>query len=307
MHRSPSRFLVALVLVACADPPQPPSVAKSAVAPSAPVVAPSAPPVAPPPSALAASPLALSVDTSDAGADAHGPTRAPLVRATKWVCEDQDCEGMPTLAYDYLPAVTESGDVVAFVEERDGWGHTAKIGIHLVSGSREIAFLPTVTGDGTQTFADYIKKAATHKAVIDAANADLAKRGLRPLYPLTAAGEEVLVSGRWTKADESEGRKRRSVYTFANVRVVVTEPKNDDIQSRSQVRFEAIAVSVDGREVVKKTGAELPDSAGCSARRMKLDGVRVDSRALALTYTNGETSHACDGKPEPQVHHVIRW
>ena len=301
MHRSPSRFLVALVLAACADPPQPPSVAKSEVSPSALSVTPSAAPSTPPASVSVA---AVAEAPTHA---AERERRAPLVRATKWVCEDQECEGKPTLAYDYLPAVSESGDVVAFVEERDGWGHTAKIGIHLVSGSREIAFLPTVTGDGTQTFADYSKKAATHKAVIDAANADLATRGLRPLYPLTAAGEEVLVSGRWTKADESEGRKRRSVYTYANVRVVVTDPKDDDIQSKSHVRFESIAVSVDGKEVVKKTGADLPDSAGCSARRMKLDGVRVESKALAMTYTNGTTSHACDGKPEPQVHHVIRW
>lgn len=214
---------------------------------------------------------------------------------------------MPTLAYDYLPAVSESGDVVAFVEERDGWGHTAKIGVHLVSGSREIAFLPTVTRDGTSTFADYSKKAAAHRGVIDAANAELAKRGLRPLFPFSSAGEEVLVSGRWTKADASAGGKRRAVYTFANVRVVVTDPKDDGMVSRSHVRFESIAVFVDGKEVVKKMGGDLPDSAGCSGRRMSLDGVRVESKALALTYTNGETSHACDGKPEPQVHHVIRW
>lgn len=245
--------------------------------------------------------------TPDAGANAAQGSagRAPLVRATKWVCEDQACEGMPTLAYDYLPAVTESGDAVAFVEERDGWGHTAKIGIHLVSGSREIAFLPTVTGDGTRTFVDYSKKAAAHRGVIDAANTELAKLGLRPLFPLTSAGEEVLVSGRWTKADASDTGKRRAVYTYANVRVVVTEPKADD--TLSTARFASIAVSVDGKEVVKKAGKELPDSAGCSARRMRLDGIRVESRALAITYTNGTTSHACDGKPEPQVHHVIRW
>ena len=68
-----------------------------------------------------------------------------------------------------------------------------------------------------------------------------------------------------------------------------------------------LRVAFDGKEVVRKTGAELPDSAGCSARRMQLDGVRVESRALAFTYTNGTTSHACDGTSEPQVHHVIRW
>ncbi|MFO0643996.1 MAG: hypothetical protein U0183_32520 [Polyangiaceae bacterium] len=293
---------LALVLTACATPPDP--------------SAPAAPQPLPPSLASAVNDAAVNdagppgpvvVDAASDAVDA-GATRAsgaPRVRATKWVCEDQECEAMPTLAYDYLPAVTEAGDLVAFVEERDGWGHTAKIGVHLVSGGRETAYLPTVTRETTSTFAEYSKRASAHQAVIAAANAELAKHTLRPLFPLTEAGEEVFVNGAWTKPSAGATGKLRRVYTYANVRVLVTEPADDDWLAKA--RFASIAVLVDGKEVVRKTGGELPDSAGCSARRMQLDGVRVESRTLALTYTNGTTSHACDGRSEPQVHHVIRW
>lgn len=302
--RTRSAFVLALVLVlsSCAAPPDPsapasPQPLPPSLVPAASVVSDAAVNDAAPVAPDAAS------DVADAGA--KRASGAPRVRATKWVCEDQECEAMPTIAYDYLPAISEAGDLVAFVEERDGWGHTAKIGVHLVSGGRETAYLPTVTREPTSTFAEYSKRASAHQAVIAAANAELAKHTLLPLFPLTEAGEEVFANGAWTKpAAGITGRSRR-VYTYANVRVLVTEPKDDDVLAKT--RFASIAVLVDGKEVVRKTGAELPDSAGCSARRMQLDGVRVESRALALTYTNGTTSHACDGTSEPQVHHVIRW
>jgi hypothetical protein len=294
-----SLTLVLLVpLLACADAP-PPAVAKapasqSAPSPEPPVVpAQSAPPPAPP------APPAAPVDA------AAPASSAPLVRATKWVCDEQECEGRPVVAYDYLPAVTESGDLVAFVEERDGWGHTAKIGVHLVSGSREVAFLPTVTGDETLTLAAYQKKAKLHEGAITSANAALSKHPFRPLYPLAVAGEEVLVKGAWTKMADGITGKRRVTHAYANVRVVVTDPKDDEAQAGP--RFESLVVEVDGKEVVTKKGTELPDQAGCSARRMVLDGVRAASKALALTFTNGATSHACDARREPQVHHVVRW
>jgi len=240
-------------------------------------------------------------------ADATPPraSNAPLVRATKWVCDEQFCEGKPVIAYDYLPAVTESGDLAALVEERDGWGHTARVGIHLVGDKGERAFLPAVTGGSTRTFAEYARKADAHKAAIDTANAALATHPLRPLYRLSPAGEEVLVNGAWVAATSSDQPgKRRRAFTYDRVRVVVTAAADD---THAETRFDSLAIIVDGKEVARKSGAELPDRAGCSARRMLLEGVRAESKALAVTYTNGLTTHACDGNPEPQVHHLVRW
>lgn len=133
--------------------------------------------------------------------------------------------------------------------------------------------------------------------------AELAKHAFRPLYSLAVAGEEVLVNGAWTTSDADRAGKRRVTYAYGNVRVIVTDPQNDD----TAVRFESLAVLVDGTEVARRRGADLPDRTGCSARRMKLEGVNPESRALEISYTNGFTTHNCDEKPEPQVHHVIRW
>jgi hypothetical protein len=300
-----ARTFAVLSLVACTGGPASPS-AMATAAPAPRATAPKPFVVGTPRVQTTASSPPEPVRVLDAGADAApGPaSNAPSVRASKWVCEDQECEGMPTIAYDYLPAVTESGDIVALVEERDGWAHVARIGVHLVSVGGETAFLPTVTGDRTATFAEYSRKAAAHRSAIEAVNAALAKHPFRPLYPLAVAGEEVLVKGAWVTAAPGLSGKLRTSFAYGNVRVVVTEPRDE---AHSEIRFESLVILVDGRLVATKTGPDLPDRLGCSARRMRFEGVRVESKALALTYTNGTTSHACDGKTEPQVHHVVRW
>lgn len=231
------------------------------------------------------------------------PTGTPFVRATKWVCDRQECEGRPALAYDYLPAVSDAGDLVAFVEERDGWGHTARVGIHLVSGSGEVAFLPTLTGNATWSYAEYAKDATAHRAVIDAANTELSQRSMRPLFPPAESWTEVFVGGKWVK-EGPEPAKRRITYAQGGVRVTVTDPRD---YAPGPSRFESLLVTQNGKEVVRKTGADLPDQRGCSSRAVKLEGIRGDVRTVAITYTNGMTSHACDGKAEPQVHHIIHW
>lgn len=135
--------------------------------------------------------------------------------------------------------------------------------------SGETAFLPTVTGDLTGSFAEYARTANDNRAAIDAVVAALAKHPFRPLYPLSFAGEEVLVNGAWVMAGPDQPGKRRRSLTYDRVRVVVTAPADD---SQKATRFESLVIFVAGKEVARRTGAELPDLLGCSARRMKLEG-----------------------------------
>lgn len=220
-----------------------------------------------------------AAEMSAARPQAASPRKdVPAIRIVAATCEAQECERGQVLAYDNLPAIDATGDLVALIEERDGWGHVAQVGVHLVSERGAVAFWPTATS-GPQGVAD--------------ANADLARRAMRPLLPFAESTSATLADG-----------KRSVSFVQGDVRVTVLDPRDNEPDA---IRFELLVVTQNGREVARRTGASLPDQAGCSSRKMVLEGARGDVRALALTYTNGTTSHACDGVAEPQVHHVVRW
>lgn len=243
-----------------------------------------------PPTAAAAPALADAPPSPARAADAPSPPKArsgvePLVRATRWVCEEQSCDGRPQMAYDYLPAVAADGSV-AFVEEPDGWGHHAEVGVHVVPPDGADRHVPVFAPAPTGTYADFAKHRAEHEATLRKANDALWGRGFRPLVRLS----------------RHEPRGTLLVFSSGGTRVELGYP---DERSVGSPRFDSLRVYASGALVVERK--RLPDMTGCSERDVTVDGVDLERRVLALTFTNGMTTHACDGVPEPQIRHVVRW
>jgi hypothetical protein len=216
----------------------------------------------------------------------------PRVRPVKWVCRDWECESRPSLAYEGLPAVSQDGAIVAFVEERDGWGHVKQAGIRLVARDGATTFLPTTARPTTESFEAYAAHRAEHQGVVDDANRVLATAQYRALLPV------------------SLGEGARASATVAGVRVTFVFPDEAAAQggfmNRPGPLFTELTIEAGG-PIVRRSGTDFPDEAGCSARRLVVDGIDPAARVLAFTFTNGLTQHNCDGRPEPQVHHVVRW
>lgn len=252
----------------------------------------------------AAAVVSVAPAAADAGVDRapHGP----LVRATAWVCEDQECEGKPTLAYDYLPAVAADG-TVALVEERDGWGHVSKPGIRFVGADGKTAFVPTVTGQPTGSFEVFSKHKREHEAAITNANAELNRRQMRAMFLDPAPKAEVLIGKDWKPSDGAgaQGARVRTRYRTGDVEVQVVLADGHEPATPSNLH--EIVVLQAGREVLRRAGKSFADRSGCSARAMTPPYAHADLHTVAFSFTNGMTSHACDGKEEPQVHHVLRW
>lgn len=308
----PSLALAAAALVgvgtACTPasptPPPPPE------APSAPAVSASASATPPAPSATqtsaddAGSDAASTADTANPDAGRRLPN-APLVRATKWVCDEQECEAKPTIAYDYLPAVTTDRATVAVVEERDGWGHVPHPGVRLLHENGRTELLRTVTGASTSTFAEFQAKRAAHEAAVADTNRALAARTFVPLLPMTAKDTQTFSGGRWGTTGTPKDKTRKAWAAGGVVLYVVY--KNGEGASNDGTSFEEIVVEQDGKEVKRARGQTFGDKPGCSARKLVVTGVRPDLKVLAFGFTNGMTGHNCDGTAEPQVHHVVRW
>jgi hypothetical protein len=125
---------------------------------------------------------------------------------------------------------------------------------------------------------------------------------------------QVLRQGMWTGVTRIDANTpvfatephRRA---FAAAGVILALAYNNAVDATTHpLAFKDLVVFQDGKQVVQKRRAEFADKPGaCSDRAIHVDGVRPEQHVLALTFTNGATSHACDGKAEPQVHHVVRW
>lgn len=170
-HRSAALLSLSLLAIpACAAAPplaEPKAVGPSTAAPQA---------VSPAPSAI-----------PDASRGVQ-PRRvaAPAVRPVRWTCEEQECEGWPVYAYEYLPAVSDDGELVAIVEERDGWRHTRQPGVRIVSVRTRatVQFFPLTTGERDMTtMATVMRRKGEFEALVAAANNGLSKLPFRALYP----------------------------------------------------------------------------------------------------------------------------
>lgn len=160
-------------------------------------------------------------------------TTDPFVRPVKWLCDEQECEGQPTIAYDYLPAVTSDGRFVATVEERDGWGHTRVPGVRVYDTrtNASVEFYP-VLEPGIDLHKDLSKK-SEHEARIKAVNAALAGRGFRPLQafasPPAPSAKWDPLSGCSTRAFQfAGGRRDVGVAVFVS-RIVMTGHNCDGV------------------------------------------------------------------------------
>lgn len=237
--------------------------------------------------------------TSTLRASSHAPSASrsrSLVRAVRWLCEEQACEGGPEFAYDGLPAVSANGDHVAIVEERDGWGHTPAPGVRIVNATTGASerFL-SLAVPSVDLRRDLSKK-SVYEARIRAANEALSAYDLRPLWPADEhRGEPV---------DGAEGKPVRVVARVAGVRI---EMRYGD---RAVSTEKLLEVVVEHGGVTKRVAAGAWDAGGvCSHRAFRLSGLRPDVRVAVFVSEITSTTHGCDGVPEPQPWpvRVVRW
>lgn len=261
-------------------------------------------------------------DASPAAPEDAGPQShvKPHVRAKKWVCDEQACEGWSSFAYDYLPAVTTDGAIAAVVEERDGWGHVPDPGVRFVDTrdgtSLELHALAQGKRDIT-TYEAFAKRKSELEAIVAKANAALDAKRWVTLLPAGDPLTFMLQEGRWVKIDAEDGKcvacTFESRWTVAGVTValVTSSPSFGDGVAPKSVK--GAKITVDGKVVLEKkieggaSGPLWPVKTGCSERKLVLLGVRRDPNVVLLRETNGTTSHACDGKREPQEVRALRW
>lgn len=262
-------------------------------------------------------PVAVSPPKDPPIATAPAPAGAhPRVRVDHWLCEDQECEGGPTYAYDDLPAVHEDGSVVAVVEERDGWGHTKSPGIRLLSSSSAtLAFYPVVSKNAkTHDEADIAASRAKHEPLLAAVNAELSKATWRPLLPPNFVAWEVRVNGQWTAAEslaENAARpEERAVSEVAGVRLTFyARPNSSGFSGPNRVDLDVldhIDLQTENKVVASINTRSWTDHR-CSQTVVRALGVRPELRIALLAQMSGRTSHACDGKEEKDSYHVVRW
>ena len=222
---------------------------------------------------------------------------APLVRAVTWICQEQSCEGGPVLAYDYLPAVSADGKFVAHVEERDGWGHTKRVGVRVTStetGESADFFPVVVRARDMTTMEAALRHKGEHEALIRAANAGLAAYDFRPLFPETSSTD--CGAGK-------PGCARRLVPELA---IDVVSKDEHDATSPGIAK---VIVRQGGKEMVRVDARDWDPESGCSTRAFGLLGARADAHVAVFLSTIVMTGHNCDGVVErqPWAIKIGRW
>ncbi|MEA2747678.1 MAG: hypothetical protein QOI41_1821 [Myxococcales bacterium] len=166
------------------------------------------------------------VVSSQTPASPTSPTRRktqPLIRPVKWLCDEQECEGAPRFAYDYLPAVSADGEHVAIVEERDGWGHTRVPGVRVVNSSSGASeqFFPVVAPSVDLT--RDLRRKSEYEALLRAANEGLAGYDFRPVFPVSgdAANTIALPRKDWDPQSGCSVRAFRFVGARPDLKVAV--------------------------------------------------------------------------------------
>lgn len=242
----------------------------------------------------------------------------PQVRPKKWVCDDQACEGWSSFAYDFLPAVTTDGAIAAVVEERDGWGHVPDPGVRFVETKDGASLEFHALAQGKRdlgTYEAFAKRKSELEGIVAKANAALDGKSWVTLLP---AGDPLTFmqrDGGWTKIDGEDGKcvsctfESRWTASGITLALVTSQPSFGDGVDPHRVR--GAKVTVDGKVVLEKkvdVSATLwPVKKGCSDRKLVLLGMRRDPNVAVLRETHGATTHACDGKREPQEVRVLRW
>lgn len=243
-----------------------------------------------------------------------GASAKPRVRATKWVCEEQQCEGWPTFAYDYLPAVTKDGATLAVVEERDGWGHVPDPGVRFLDATKatSVAFHPLARGERDITsYAAFAKRKTELEDLVAKANEALDARSWVTLLPVKDPPTFVDRGKGWEKldgaVDDCKSCRFRTDWSVAAVTVsLISKAFAGGVAAPGAL--ERASVTVDGRTV--KTVTDMTSwraKKGCAERILQLVGIRRDPNVAAFLETSGSTTHACDGKREPQEYRVLRW
>jgi hypothetical protein len=199
------------------------------------------------------------------------------------LCHDQDCEGAPRFAYDYLPAVSADGHHVAIVEERDGWAHTRMPGVRVSStdsGASEAFFSVIVPGvDLTRD----LRRKAEYESLVRTGNEGLAAFDFRPLFPAT---EETSESG-------------RTILRVAGIQIEVSSP--DQPRPEIVIRHGTVTKHVPTHD--------WDPGSGCSLRAFRFAGARPDVRVAVFVSEITMTGHNCDGVAErqPWAVRAVRW
>ena len=244
----------------------------------------------------------------------------PHVRAKKWVCTEQECERWSSFAYDHLPAVTTDGAIAAVVEERDGWGHVPDPGVRFVDTRDGASLEFHALAQGKRdlgTYEAFAKRKSELEGIVAKVNAALDAKRWVTLLPAGDPLTFMLQEGRWVKIDAEDINcvactfESRWTASGVTVALVTSSPSFGDGVAPKSVK--GVKITVDGKVVLEKktnggaSGPLWPVKAGCSERKLVLLGVRRDPNVALLRETNGATSHACDGKREPQEVRALRW
>ncbi|HSO34925.1 MAG TPA: hypothetical protein VLT33_20490 [Labilithrix sp.] len=249
---------------------------------------------------LAVALLSIGAAAPPAAAEEQPAKNAPHVRAVRWICEEQDCEGYPVFAYDYLPAVSADGRFVAHVEERDGWGHSSEVGVRVVSteSGASVAFFSVVAGArNMDSMKAALARKAEFQALVDAANAGLAPFAFRPLFPRTSS------------ADCGSGRPGAPACARSLVPELAIDVWSKDDQGPRSSGIAKVVVRQGGKELANVSAKDWDPGSGCSTRAFELLGARADAHVAVFVSNLVMTGHNCDGVKErqPWPVRVVRW
>lgn len=196
-------------------------------------------------------------------------------------CDEQSLEGGAPLRFANLPAVTLEGDLIAVVEERDGWGHVPVPGVRILGrDGMTITWLP-IAGTGAQ--------AATAAGAV---NRELARhtwtRIMRPA-PTTRA----------LPADGLETEVTFGPYT-AHYR---QRHDGDTLLPPAEIRV----VDGAGHVIAERRDTEHAWSAPptCNLPAFQLVGVSATARVMLFTTGLGMGGHNCDGVEQRPSWHVL--
>lgn len=307
--------IASLALVACSRPQPTPERAPAASSASAAVA------VADAETKADAAAMSMTDASAATAADAAPPGNVrPHVRAKKWVCTEQECEGWSSFAYDSLPAVTTDGAIAAVVEERDGWGHVPDPGVRFVDTRDGASLEFHALAQGKRDLVTYQAFAARKselEGIVAKANAALDAKRWVTLLPAGDPLTFMLQQGRWVKIDAEDincvACTFESRWTVSGITVALVTSAPSFGGGVEPKTVKGVKITVDGRVVVEKKteggarGPLWPVKAGCSERKLVLLGARRDPNVALLRETHGATTHACDGKREPQEVRALRW
>ena len=198
-------------------------------------------------------------------------------------CDEQSLEGGAPLRFANLPAVSVDGELIAVVEERDGWGHVPVPGVRLLArDGTTVTWLPIAGTDAQAT------------AAADAVNRELARHTWTRLALPTPT----------TRALPDDGLETE--LTFGPYAAHYWQRHDGDTRlPPAEIRV----VDGAGHVVAERRDTERAWSAppACNLPAFQLVGVSATARVMLFTTGLGMGGHNCDGVEQRPRWHVLAF